>query len=82
MKRKRMIEYLVPLGIFLIFLGVIIVFAGTFMQPKADAKSHVAVGGFIGPFPFGFANTNLALYIMIGLMALTIVVWFLVNKYY
>jgi uncharacterized membrane protein len=75
-----MIEYLVPLGIFLIFLGVIIVFAGTFMQPKADAKSHVAVGGFIGPF--GFANSNLALYIMIGLMALTIIVWFLVNKYY
>jgi uncharacterized membrane protein len=82
-----MIEYLVPAGIFLIFLGVIVIFAGSTLNagnPKVAEKSsvHVGVGGFIGPVPFGIVNSKVALYLLVGLMVLTVIVWFILNKTY
>lgn len=53
-------EQLIGIGILLIFIGFIIVFVGTFLsatkQASTDSKTKVAVGGFIGPIPFGFGN--------------------------
>ncbi|MBI2653198.1 DUF131 domain-containing protein [Candidatus Woesearchaeota archaeon] len=53
-------EQLISLGILLIFIGFIIVFIGTFLlaakQTSTSSKTKVAVGGFIGPIPFGFGN--------------------------
>jgi len=52
-------EQLIGIGILLIFIGFIIVFIGAFLsatkQTSTD-KAKVAVGGFIGPIPFGFGN--------------------------
>ena len=50
-------EQLITLGILLIIIGFIVVFIGSFMAAK-DTKSgtKIAVGGFIGPIPFGFGN--------------------------
>ena len=46
---------LVSIGMILIFIGFILVFIGALTAlPKGDTK--VAVGGFIGPIPFGFGN--------------------------
>ena len=50
-------EQLISLGILLIFIGFVIVFIGSFMSSKdTNSKTKVAVGGFIGPIPFGFGN--------------------------
>jgi uncharacterized protein (TIGR00304 family) len=90
MKKKRnMIELLIPVGILLIFLGIIIIFAGTLLQQQSDKsttseqgkpKVHIGIGGFIGPIPFGFANSKTALYITIGAAAFFFIVW-LILKY-
>ena len=54
-------EQLIGIGALLIFIGFIIVFAGTFLSAlkgskETDSKAKVAIGGFIGPIPFGFGN--------------------------
>lgn len=86
-KKRNMIEYMIPVGILFIFLGVIIIFAGSMLmagqQEKAGSGSktgvHVGVGGFIGPIPFGFANSRTALYVVIGLAVFTMVVWLILR---
>jgi len=84
-----MIEYLVPAGMLLIFLGIIVVFAGSMLmasqQEKTSAgntskpKVHVGVGGFIGPIPFGFANSKTALYVTIGAAAFFFILWLILR---
>ena len=65
-------EQLITLGILLIVIGFIIVSIGSFMAAK-DTKSgtKIAVGGFIGPIPFGFGNDkNLVWFVTILSIAL------------
>jgi uncharacterized protein (TIGR00304 family) len=81
-KNRNMIQYLVPLGILLIFLGFIIVFIGAAMQAKAPegkTKTHVGVGGFIGPIPFGFATSKTMLYVVIGLAIFFFIIWLILR---
>ena len=61
---------LIPLGIGIILLGFILVFAGALTSANSkDAK--VAVGGFIGFIPFGFGNDkNLVWFVTILSLAL------------
>ena len=50
-------EQIIGIGITIMILGVIIVFFGVLLGPKeTTSKTKVAVGGFIGPIPFGFGN--------------------------
>lgn len=50
-------EQLISLGVLLIVIGFIIVFLGMLKGSKeASSRTKVAVGGFIGPIPFGFGN--------------------------
>ena len=54
-------EQLISFGVLLIFIGFIVVFAGTFLSAlkgskETDSKTKVAIAGFIGPIPFGFGN--------------------------
>ena len=49
-------EQLISIGVLLMIIGFIIVFFGIFMGAKESSKTKVAVGGFIGPIPFGFGN--------------------------
>jgi len=72
-------KQLIPLGILIIFLGVILVVIGALSQSKADSK--VAVGGFIGFIPFGFANDKRMLYFIIGLSAFLIIFWFILSNW-
>jgi uncharacterized protein (TIGR00304 family) len=83
MKKKTMIEYLIPIGIILILLGFIIVLVGSFLQagkaPEAKTKTHVGVGGFIGPIPFGFATSKTMLYVVIGLAIFFFILWLILR---
>ena len=72
-------QHLISLGTILIFIGFIIVFFGIFMGAKesATSKTKVAIGGFIGPIPFGFGNDkNLVWFVTILSLALFLV-WIL-----
>lgn len=71
---------LTSLGIFIIFIGFALVFIGALTQAftgKSDTK--VAVGGFIGFIPFGFANDKRMMWILIALMAVVLVFFFVMN---
>ena len=68
---------LVSIGVIVVFIGFLIIFIGALSQSKTDTK--VAVGGFIGFIPFGFANDRRMMYFVIGLMAVFLVFWVWMN---
>ncbi|MBW2972256.1 DUF131 domain-containing protein [Candidatus Woesearchaeota archaeon] len=86
--KRNMIQYIVPVGMLFIFLGVIIVLVGSMLmagqQSEGGSKSgksgvHVGVGGFIGPIPFGFATSRTMLYIVIGAAVFFFVMWLILR---
>jgi uncharacterized membrane protein len=74
-RNKKMPFQLVSLGIFVILIGFALVIIGSLMSQKGDAK--VAVGGFIGFIPFGFANDKKMLYVLLMIMTLAIMLFFI-----
>lgn len=59
-------EQLISLGILLIIIGFIVVFFGLLKGKESTSSAKVAIGGFIGPIPFGFGNDkNLVWFVMI-----------------
>jgi uncharacterized membrane protein len=80
--KKRNMGYLIPLGIVLVFIGIIIIFLGTLQQgaKAGEPKTHIGIGGFIGPIPFGFANSTTMLYIVMGIAVFFFIMW-LVLRY-
>lgn len=69
-------QNLIVFGILLIIIGFIMVFFGMLSGSK-DSKTKVAVGGFIGPIPFGFGNDkNLVLFAIILSIAIFLI-WLL-----
>ena len=64
---------LVQIGMLIVFIGIFILIIGTFLTAGTDSKTKIAVGGFIGPIPFGFGNDKTLLYIVIGLTAFILI---------
>jgi uncharacterized membrane protein len=56
------------LGILFVIIGVMII-AFFALGIPGETKTEVAVGGFIGPIPFGFATSRNMLYLTIALSA-------------
>ena len=76
------IKSLVPIGIVLIFIGMIAVVIGSMSSVKAsDKNTKVAIGGFIGFIPFGFANDRNMLYFVIGLSAFIFVLFIILARF-
>jgi len=50
-----MSQNLVAIGFIVVLIGFIIIVAGALLSGGAR-NTKIAVGGFIGPIPFGFAN--------------------------
>lgn len=76
---------LIPVGTLFVFLGMILIIIGALTQAQTkDQKSSakVAVGGFIGFIPFGFANDKRMMYVVIGLMAVLVVFYIIMAKRY
>ena len=69
-----MSQEFIALGIFLIFVGFILVFIGALGEAK---ETKFAVGGFVGPFPFGFASDpgmlRIILAISVGMFLLLLI---------
>ena len=50
-------EQLINIGILLIIIGFAVIFLGMLLGTKDNtSNAKVAIGGFIGPIPFGFGN--------------------------
>ena len=68
------------LGILVILIGFALVFIGALTQAftgKSDTK--VAVGGFIGFIPFGFANDKKMMWVLITLMGAVLMFFFIMS---
>ncbi len=68
-------EYILPIGILFILIGFALIIIGSFLSAPKETKTGVAVGGFFGPIPFGFATDKKLLYVLIGFMAFLFAVW-------
>ena len=72
---------LITIGILLILIGFALTFIGALQQTKeSDGKTKVAVGGFIGPIPFGFGNDKQFMYVIIVLSLFFFLLWFFLRK--
>lgn len=71
-------EQLISLGITIMIVGFIIVFFGALIGSKeTTSKTKVAVGGFIGPIPFGFGNDKNLIWFVTILSLVLFLVWLL-----
>ena len=76
-------EKLILIGVSLIFIGVMLIFIGSLFSTSQTSESSnikIAAGGFIGPIPFGFFNDKRMFYVLIGLMIISLFLWFFLNK--
>lgn len=65
---------LIIIGIIVIFIGMFMVFFGS-IAGMQKGESKVAVGGFIGFIPFGFANDKRMLWVVVGISLAFMVFW-------
>ncbi len=73
-------EQLIGLGTIIIIIGFIIVFLGLFMGAKeSTSKTKVAVGGFIGPIPFGFGDDRNLVWFVAALSLILFLIWLFVS---
>tara|TARA_Y100000031_G_C8203459_1_gene377435 strand:+ start:575 stop:808 length:234 start_codon:yes stop_codon:yes gene_type:complete len=72
-----MAQNLISIGILVIFIGFILILIGTLSSQKSDTK--VAVGGFVGFIPFGFANDKNMLKIIMVIMVFLALLYFLLS---
>ena len=63
------------LGILIMALGFIIVFFGIINAKEGSSQAKVAIGGFIGPIPFGFGNDKNLVWLVAALSAVLLILW-------
>jgi uncharacterized membrane protein len=72
-------DQLVTIGVVVILVGFALIVIGSIAGAgKGEAK--FAVGGFIGPIPFGFANDKWALYGIIAMSAIILAFYILMSR--
>jgi len=72
-------ENLLKIGLLLIIIGFIIVFASSFTSKSSNAKA--AGGIFIGPFPiFGAFTDKKSFYFLLILAAIIFLVFYFLNR--
>ncbi|MBW2975252.1 hypothetical protein KY366_06040 [Candidatus Woesearchaeota archaeon] len=70
-------KQLIPIGMMVISIGFMLIFIGALSSAKeGKTGSKVAVGGFIGFIPFGFANDKRMLYAVMAVSAACMLLWF------
>ncbi len=72
-------EELIKIGLLLIFAGMLLTVIGALLSAKGE-DVKVAVGGFIGPIPFGFANDTKLLVLVIALSLICLIAFLLMLK--
>ena len=78
-------EQLISVGIFLLFVGMILIILGSFTGTKnkeGTTSAKVAVGGFIGLIPFGFFNDREMIVPFLIIFALSLLAFIFLRKYF
>ena len=73
-------DWLLIFGIIFIFLGIILITLYSFYSSKESAHVEFAIGGFIGPIPFGFATQKELLIIIMILSIVFLIIFVLLHK--
>ena len=75
------LKYLPVIGITLIFLGIIILFASSLQL--SNQKTNVKSAGiiFIGPFPLGWASDKKMFYLLMILTIILLIVFYFLRKF-
>lgn len=81
-------EKMLLIAIFIIVIGIILlVIASLWLslnQSKTEKSNvNIAIGGFIGPIPFGFFSSKKAFWMWLALsivVAVFLIIWFLLRK--
>ncbi len=69
------------IGLALIFVGIIFLVVSVISAALSEkGKVDIAIGGFIGPIPFGFLTSKKAFYFWLALLILGLVLWFLAKN--
>lgn len=72
-------QNIILLGTVLIFIGFILIILGSVLSTK-QGKVEWAVGGFIGPIPFGAFSDKNMFYILIIIMIITLIFFFFLGR--
>ncbi len=68
-------------GLMLIFVGMVFIIISLIsLVLKGEVRGEVAVGGFIGPIPFGFFTSKKAFLLWLTIMVVGLALWFLARK--
>jgi len=69
-------QSVILVGIILVFLGMLLIVAGSLLGKSG--RIEWGVGGFIGPIPFGFASSKSMLYFVVfSLLLIALILFFL-----
>ena len=71
---------LIPMGILIIFIGISLIVAGMISTTASSGKSKVAIGGFIGPIPFGFGNDDAMVKFAVITAAIMLLLWIILPR--
>ena len=66
------LENLIPMGIVLVLIGIVLIFAGSLLGAK---NVKYGFGGFIGPIPFGFGNDPRFLWVVIAISVVMLIIF-------
>ena len=74
-------KQLITIGTILLFVSIILIFAGSILSQKdsKNSNSQFFVGGFIGFIPFGFGTSKTAFWIGMGLTVIVATIFFILR---
>jgi len=72
-------EQLVAIGIIVIVIGIMLIIIGSISMIKSKGKTEWAIGGFIGPIPFGWASREDLLKFIIFVSIVFLFVFIILN---
>ena len=72
-------SWLLKIGMGLILLGVVFIFLSSIQLAgkEKESKTKIAVGGLIGPIPFGFGNDKDWVRFVVFIVVVIFVIWVL-----
>ena len=77
---NTMDERIILLGFALVFVGMVVMIIGSALGTKGKSGSGFAVGGFIGPIPFGWATDKPLLYAVIAISVVMFLLFMAVGR--
>lgn len=77
---RMAMEQLILIGVVVVFAGIALIIIGSLAGGESKTGAKIAVGGFIGPIPFGFANDKWLMFVVIAI-SIAALAFFLLSGY-